>query len=48
MFYDDTKVYLKAGDGGDGCMSFLRQKYMPPAARMVETGAEEVTHSAGR
>ncbi len=29
MFYDDTKVYLKAGDGGDGCMSFLRQKYMP-------------------
>lgn len=29
MFYDDTKVYLKAGDGGDGCLSFLRQKYMP-------------------
>jgi GTP-binding protein len=29
MFYDDTKVYLKAGDGGDGCMSFLRLKYMP-------------------
>ncbi len=29
MFYDDTKVFLKAGDGGDGCMSFLRQKYMP-------------------
>ena len=29
MFYDETKVYLKAGDGGDCCMSFLRQKYMP-------------------
>ena len=29
MFYDETKVYLKAGDGGHGCMSFLRQKYMP-------------------
>ena len=29
MFYDETKVFLKAGDGGDGCMSFLRQKYMP-------------------
>ena len=29
MFYDETKVYLKAGNGGDGCMSFLRQKYMP-------------------
>ena len=29
MFYNETKVYFKAGDGGDGCMSFLRQKYMP-------------------
>ncbi len=29
MFFDETKVSLKAGKGGDGCMSFLRQKYMP-------------------
>ena len=29
MFFDETKVSLKAGNGGDGCMSFLRQKYMP-------------------
>lgn len=29
MFFDETKVFLKAGKGGDGCMSFLRQKYMP-------------------
>ena len=29
MFFDETKVLLKAGNGGDGCMSFLRQKYMP-------------------
>ena len=29
MFFDETKVFLKAGNGGDGCMSFLRQKYMP-------------------
>jgi GTP-binding protein len=29
MFFDETKVHLKAGNGGDGCMSFLRQKYMP-------------------
>jgi GTP-binding protein len=29
MFYDETKVYFKAGKGGDGCVSFLRQKYMP-------------------
>ena len=29
MFYDETKVYFKAGKGGDGCVSFLREKYMP-------------------
>ena len=29
MFYDQTKVILKAGKGGHGCVSFLRQKYMP-------------------
>ena len=29
MFFDETRVFLKAGNGGDGCMSFLRQKYMP-------------------
>jgi GTPase len=29
MFFDETKVILKAGNGGDGCMSFLRQKYIP-------------------
>ena len=29
MFFDETKVILKAGNGGDGCMSFLRQKHMP-------------------
>ena len=29
MFFDETKVFLKAGNGGDGGMSFLRQKYMP-------------------
>lgn len=29
MFYDETKVQLKAGKGGDGCVSFLREKYIP-------------------
>jgi len=29
MFYDQTKVILKAGKGGHGCVSFLRQKYIP-------------------
>lgn len=29
MFYDEVKVSLKAGRGGDGCMSFRREKYIP-------------------
>lgn len=29
MFYDTAKIYLKAGDGGDGCVSFRREKYVP-------------------
>ena len=39
MFYDETKVFLKAGDGGDGCMSFLRQKYMPKGGPNGGNGA---------
>jgi GTP-binding protein len=27
-FLDQAKVYLKSGDGGDGCMSFRREKYI--------------------
>ena len=29
MFYDEVKVNFKAGDGGDGCVSFRRGKYEP-------------------
>lgn len=29
MFVDYAKVHLKAGDGGDGCISFLREKFVP-------------------
>ncbi len=28
-FFDHAKVYIKAGDGGNGCMSFRREKYIP-------------------
>lgn len=29
MFYDEVKVSLSAGNGGDGCFSFRRAKYEP-------------------
>lgn len=28
-FIDEAKIYVKAGDGGKGCVSFRREKYVP-------------------
>jgi GTP-binding protein len=29
MFIDEAKIWVKAGDGGNGCVSFRREKYIP-------------------
>jgi GTP-binding protein len=29
MFIDEVSLKLVAGKGGDGCTSFLREKYVP-------------------
>ena len=29
MFIDKTKIFIKAGDGGDGCVSFYVEKHAP-------------------
>jgi GTP-binding protein len=29
MFIDEAKIYVKAGGGGNGCLSFRREKYVP-------------------
>ena len=28
MFIDQAKIYIKAGDGGNGCTSFYTEKYV--------------------
>jgi len=29
MFIDEVKIHIKAGDGGNGCMAFRREKFVP-------------------
>jgi len=29
MFIDQAKIWIRAGDGGHGCLSFRREKYIP-------------------
>jgi GTPase len=29
LFIDEVKIYVKAGDGGNGCLAFRREKYVP-------------------
>lgn len=38
MFVDTAKIYVKAGDGGDGCSSVYKDKYTRRARRGIPNG----------
>ena len=43
MFYDQAKIHVKAGDGGNGAVAFRREKYVPTAGQREETVARAGT-----
>ncbi len=42
MFVDYTKIKIKSGDGGDGAISFRREKYVAARTDLMEETVEKV------
>lgn len=43
MFADRAKIYVRSGKGGDGHVSFRREKYVPAGVRTAATAAMAAT-----
>ena len=44
-FIDEAEVDVRAGDGGRGCVAFLREKFGRTAVRVAGTAATAATSS---
>lgn len=43
MFYDEAKIHIRSGDGGDGMISFRREKFVRQGGPTAATGGAAAT-----